>query len=65
MLNPDKWGDTDGADPEWATAQDDVVATEAARDPTTSSHPDDGAQSLSDLRGAIYWEDKRTHPVRG
>ena len=61
MLNPEKWGDTDGAEPELATAQDDVVATGAARDPTTSSHPDDGAQSLSDLRG--HGSGGRIHPV--
>jgi len=60
MLNPEKWGDTDVAEPELATAQDDVVATGTARDPTKSSHLDDGAQSLSELRGAIDREDAST-----
>ena len=53
MLHPEKWGDKDVAEPELATAQDDLVATGAARDPTTSSQLDDGPQSLSELRGAI------------
>ena len=60
MLNPEKWGDTDGADPELTTAPDDKVATGAAGDPTTSSHLDDGAQLLSELRGAIDREDGST-----
>ena len=60
MLNPEKWGDTHVAEPELATAQDDLVATGAARDPTTSSHQDDGAQSLSELRGAIDRENVST-----
>ena len=47
-LNPEKWGDTDGADPESATAPDDTVATGAARDPTLSPHQDDGAPTLSE-----------------
>ena len=59
-LKPDKWGDTDEANPNLATAQDDVVATGAARDPTTSSQPDDGAQSLSNFRGAMDREDAST-----
>ena len=60
MLNPEKWGDTDVAEPELATIQDDLVATGAARDPTTSSQMDEGAQSLSELRGAIDLEDVST-----
>jgi len=60
MLNPEKWGDTDGSDPEWATAPVDTVATGAARDPTISPHQEDGAQSLSKLRGAIDREDAST-----
>ena len=55
-LNPDRWGDIDEEDPNLATAQDEVVATGAARDPTTSH----GAQSLSNLRGAIDREDAST-----
>jgi len=59
-LNPEKWGDTDGADTELATAPDDTVATGAARDPTLSPHQDDGAQTLSELRGTIDREDAST-----
>jgi len=42
-LNPEKWGDTDGAEPESATAPDDTVDTGAAGDPTLSPQQDDGA----------------------